>query len=107
MKNLGNLMKQATQMQAKMGEMQAKLAETEVEGQAAAGMVRVTVTGKFDLRTVSIDPSLVNPAEVGVLEDLIVTAFADARTKVEVAMQEEMERITGGLGLPSGFKLPF
>jgi DNA-binding YbaB/EbfC family protein len=107
MKNLGNLMKQATQMQAKMGEMQAKLAGTEVEGQAAAGMVRVTVTGKFDLRAVSIDPSLVNPAEVGVLEDLIVTAFADARTKVEAAMQEEMDRITGGLGLPSGFKLPF
>ena len=107
MKNLGNLMKQASQMQAKMGEMQAKLADSEVEGSAGAGLLRVTITGKFDLRKVSIDPSLVNPAEVGVLEDLIVTAFADARLKAEALMQEEMEKITGGLGLPGGFKRTF
>jgi DNA-binding YbaB/EbfC family protein len=107
MKNLGNLMKQASQMQAKMGEMQAKMAETEVEGQAAAGMLRLTITGKFDLKQVSIDPSLINPAEPGVLQDLIVTAFADAKAKAEALMQEEMERITGGLGLPAGLKLPF
>lgn len=107
MKNLGNLMKQATQMQAKMGEMHAKLGETEVEGSAGAGLVSVTITGKFDLRKVRIDPSLVKPEETGVLEDLIVAAFADARTKAEAVMQEEMEKITGGLGLPGGLKLPF
>lgn len=107
MKNLGNLMKQASQMQAKMGEMHAKLGESEVEGQAGAGLVTVTITGKFDLRKIQIDPALAKPEEIGVLEDLIVTAFADARTKAEALMQEEMEKITGGLGLPGGFKLPF
>jgi len=107
MKNLGNLMKQASQMQAKMGEMHAKLGETEVEGSAGAGLVSVTITGKFDLRRVHIDPSLVKPEETGVLEDLIVAAFADARTKAEAVMQEEMEKVTGGLGLPGGLKLPF
>ncbi|CCG41258.1 YbaB/EbfC family nucleoid-associated protein [Magnetospirillum molischianum] len=107
MKNLGNLMKQASQMQAKMGEMQAKLAETEVEGSAGAGMVRLTITGKYDLRKVSIDPALVNSEEISVLEDLILAAFADAKTKAEAVMQEEMEKITGGMGLPAGLKLPF
>jgi len=107
MKNLGNLMKQASQMQAKMGEMQLKLAETEVEGSAGAGMVRLTITGKYDLRKVTIDPSLLNAEEVSVLEDLIVAAFADAKSKAEAVMQEEMEKITGGMGLPAGLKLPF
>ncbi|EPY03066.1 YbaB/EbfC family nucleoid-associated protein [Magnetospirillum fulvum] len=107
MKNLGNLMKQATQMQAKMGEMQLKLAETEVEGASGAGMVRITISGKYDLRKVSIDPSLVKAEDVSVLEDLIVAAYADAKSKAEAVMQEEMEKITGGMGLPGGLKLPF
>jgi DNA-binding YbaB/EbfC family protein len=107
MKNLGNLMKQASQMQAKMGEMQAKLAESEVDGVAGAGLVQVTITGKYDLRKISIDRSLANPEEVSVLEDLIIAAFSDAKTKAEALMQEEMEKITGGMGLPAGLKLPF
>ena len=107
MKNLGNLMKQAQQMQAKMGEMQAKLAEVEVTGAAGAGMLQVTLNGKFELKKVKIDPSLVDPNDVEVLEDLILAAFNDAKTKVDVTMQDEMAKLTGGLGLPPGFKLPF
>ncbi len=107
MKNLGNLMKQAQQMQAKMAEMQEKMAETEVTGGAGGGMVSVTMNGKFDLKTIKIDPSLVDPAEVEMLEDLILAAFNDAKVKVEAATQEEMSKLTGGLSLPPGFKMPF
>ncbi len=107
MKNLGNLMKQAQQMQAKMAEMQEKMAETEVTGGAGGGMVSVTMNGKFDLKTIKIDPSLVDPAEVEMLEDLILAAFNDAKVKVETATQEEMSKLTGGLSLPPGFKMPF
>ena len=107
MKNLGNLMKQAQQMQAKMAEMQEKMAETEVTGGSGGGMVSVTMNGKFDLKTIKIDPSLVDPAEVEMLEDLILAAFNDAKVKVEAATQEEMSKLTGGLSLPPGFKMPF
>ena len=111
MKNLGNLLKQAQQMQAKMAEMQAKLEATEVEGAAGGGMVKVVLTGKGDLRRVSLDPSLVVADEREVLEDLLVAAHADAKQKVEATMAEEMQKATAGLnlpgGLPGGFKLPF
>lgn len=107
MKNLGNLMKQASQMQAKMGEMQEKLQEMEVGGAAGGGMLQVTLNGKFEVKKVKIDKALANPEDVEVLEDLIVAAFNDAKTKVEAAMQEEMGKLTGGLNLPPGFKLPF
>jgi DNA-binding YbaB/EbfC family protein len=107
MKNLGNLMKQAQQMQAKMGEMQAKMAEMEVTGSAGAGMLQVTLNGKYELKKVKIDPSLVDPSDVEVLEDLILAAFNDAKNKAEAAMADEMARMTGGLNLPPGFKLPF
>jgi hypothetical protein len=107
MKNLGQLMKQAQEMQAKMGELQAKLAEVEVTGQSGGGMVEVTLNGKFDLRRVKIDKSIAGPDDVEVLEDLIVAAFADAKSKAEVQVQEEMKKLTGGLGLPPGFNLPF
>lgn len=107
MKNLGNLMKQAQQMQSKMGEMQAKLAELEVTGASGGGMLKVTLNGKFELKGIKIDPSLVTPDDVEVLEDLIVAAFNDAKAKAEVSMQDEMAKITGGLNLPAGFKLPF
>ena len=79
MKNLGNLMKQAQQMQAKVEQMQAELAELEVEGNAGAGMVTAVMTGKGELKRLKIDPSLVDPGEVEVLEDLIVAACADAK----------------------------
>lgn len=107
MKNLGQLMKQAQEMQAKMGELQAKLAEAEVTGQSGGGMVEVTLNGKFDLRRVKIDKSIAKPDDVEVLEDLIVAAFADAKAKAEAQVQEEMKKLTGGLNLPGGFNLPF
>ena len=107
MKNLGQLMKQAQEMQTKMEEMQTRLAETEVEGAAAAGMIRVTLNGKHEVKGVRIDPSLVDAEEVEVLEDLIVAAFNDARAKVEAFNEEEMSKVTGGLNLPPGMKLPF
>jgi DNA-binding YbaB/EbfC family protein len=107
MKNIGNLMKQAQQMQAKMAEMQEKMAEAEMSGAAGGGMVSVTMNGKFDLKAIKIDPSLLDPAEVEMLEDLIVAAFNDAKAKVEAATQEEMSKLTGGLSLPPGFKMPF
>nr|WP_068428657.1 MULTISPECIES: YbaB/EbfC family nucleoid-associated protein [unclassified Magnetospirillum]ARJ64896.1 nucleoid-associated protein [Magnetospirillum sp. ME-1]CUW37389.1 conserved protein of unknown function \ len=107
MKNLGNLMKQAQQMQSKMAEMQATMAEMEVTGSAGAGMLQVTLNGKYELKKVKIDPSLVDPSDVEVLEDLILAAFNDAKTKAETAMADEMAKLTGGLNLPPGFKLPF
>ena len=111
MKNLGSMLKQAQQMQARMQEMQAKLEATEVEGAAGGGMVKVTLTGKGDLRRVAIDPSLMTAEDREVLEDLLVAAHADARQKVEATMAEEMQKATAGLnlpgGLPGGFKLPF
>jgi DNA-binding YbaB/EbfC family protein len=106
-KNLGNMLKQAQQMQTRMAEMQAKLEATEVEGQAGAGMVKVKLTGKGDLRRVTIDPSLMTADDREVLEDLIVAAHADAKQKVEATMAEEMQKATAGMGLPAGLKLPF
>jgi len=107
MKNLGQLMKQAQQMQAKMAEMQEKLAAMEITGQSGGGLVQVTVNGKHEMRRVKIDPSLLEPSETEVLEDLIVAAANDARQRAETEMQREMQSMTGGLNLPPGFKLPF
>jgi nucleoid-associated protein EbfC len=111
MKNLSQMLKQAQQMQSRMQEMQAKLEATEVEGAAGGGMIKVTLTGKGDLRHVAIDPSLMVADEREVLEDLLVAAHADAKQKVEAVMAEEMQKATGGLnlpgGLPGGLKLPF
>lgn len=105
MKNLGNLMKQAQQMQTKMAELQERMAEAEYEGAAGAGMITVAVTGKGDLKRIRIDPSIVDPDDVEVLEDLIVAACNDAKAKAEAAMAEEMQDLTGGLPLPPGMKL--
>ena len=107
MKNLGQMMKQAQAMQAKMQEMQAALERTEVTGVSGGGMVEVTVSGKGETRRVKIDPKLIDSADIGMLEDLIVAAANDARAKVEQHMQAEMAKLTGGLQLPPGFKLPF
>jgi DNA-binding YbaB/EbfC family protein len=107
MKNMGNLLKQASQMQAKMTEMQAKLESATMEGQSGAGMVRVTLSGKGDLKSVTIDPKLADPAEMEMLQDLLVAAHADAKRKMDAAMAEEMAAVTGGLQLPPGMKLPF
>ncbi len=107
MKNLGNMMKQAQQMQAKMQEMQAKLGDVEMTGQSGAGIVSITLNGKGDLKKVKIDPKAVDPEDVEVLEDLIVAAFNDAKNKVEAHMAEETAKLMGGLKLPPGMKLPF
>jgi hypothetical protein len=107
MKNIGQMMKQAQAMQAKMQEMQAALERTEMTGVSGGGMVSVTVTGKGEMRRIKIDPKLIDPADVAMLEDLIVAAANDARAKVEQHMQSEMAKLTGGLQLPPGLKLPF
>jgi DNA-binding YbaB/EbfC family protein len=78
-----------------------------VEGQSGAGMVTVTLSGKGDLRDVKIDPKLADPAEMEMLQDLLVSAHADAKRKLDAAMAEEMSKVTGGLQLPGGMKLPF
>jgi DNA-binding YbaB/EbfC family protein len=107
MKNIAGLMKQASQMQQKMQEMQAALETAEVEGQAGAGMVRVVLSGKGDMRRVKVDPKLADPGEMEMLEDLLMAAHADARRRVEAMATEEMQKATGGLQLPPGKKLPF
>lgn len=107
MKNLAGLMKQAQQMQSKMEEMQAKLASLELVGEAGAGLVQVTMNGKGELRKVRIDPKLADPAETEMLEDLIVAAHRDAKSKIDAASAEEMQKVTGGMQLPGGMKLPF
>mgnify|MGYP000084270625 CR=1 FL=1 len=107
MKNLGAMLKQAQEMQSKMGEMQEKLSGLEVEGQAGGGMVKILLSGKSEVRSVKIDPTLVTPDDVEVLEDLIVAAFNDAKGKVESQVSEKMSELTGGLQLPPGMKLPF
>jgi hypothetical protein len=100
-------MKQAAQMQKKMEEMQAALEGTTHEGVAGAGMVVLTINGKGEMKTVSIDPKLADPNEMEMLQDLLLAAHADARRKMEAAAAEEMQKVTGGLNLPPGLKLPF
>jgi hypothetical protein len=107
MTNLGQMMKQAQEMQAKMGELQEQLSRAEMTGSAGGGMVQVTMNGKGELRAVKIDPSLVDPSGVEVLEDLILAAGNDAKAKVEAHVAGEMQKLTGGIPLPPGFKLPF
>lgn len=99
------MMKQAAQLQQKMQDLQAELANVEVEGTAGGGLVRVTLTPKYELRSLSIDPSLTKPEEKGILEDLIVAAHADAYRKAEAIVSEKMRGIAGGLPLPPGLKL--
>ena len=104
--NIGQLMKQAQQMQENMRRMQENLATMEVEGQSGAGMVTVQMNCKYEVKRVAIDPSLVG-GDREMLEDLVVAAFNDAARKVETTIAEKMSGMTAGLGLPPGFKLPF
>jgi hypothetical protein len=103
---LAGLMKQAQQMQENMQRMQEQLATVEVEGQSGAGMVKVVMTCRHDVRRVAIDPSLLND-DKDMLEDLVAAAFNDAVRRVEATIKEKMGGMTSGLGLPPGFKLPF
>ena len=107
MKNqLAGLMKQAQAMQDNMKKMQDQLASIEVEGQSGAGMVKVTMTCKNDVKRVSIDPSLLGE-DRDMLEDLVAAAFNDAVRKAEATTQEKMAGISAGMPLPPGFKMPF
>ena len=99
------MMKQAAQLQSKMQEMQEQLGNVEVEGISGGGLVAVRMTAKMDVKGIKIDPSLMKVEEREVLEDLLVTALSDARRKAEAAMQEKMQSLTGGLGLPPGLGL--
>ena len=103
---LAGLMQQAQRMQEDMRKLQVELAQVEVEGQAGAGMVKVVMTCKHDVKRVTIAPSLLAD-DKEMLEDLVAAAMNDASRKVEAAVQEKMGALAGGLGLPPGFKLPF
>ncbi len=107
MKNIAGLMKQAAEMQKKMEQMQAALEATTHEGMSGAGMVAVMLSGKGEMKGVRIDPKLADPAEMEMLQDLLLAAHAEARRKMEAAAATEMQKVTGGLNLPPGMKLPF
>ena len=106
MKGLGQLMRQAQEMQANMQKAQEELASTEVEGQSGGGMVKVRMTCKYEVRRVEIEPNLIGD-DKDMLEDLVAAAVNDANRKVEVTVQEKLSSLTGGLQLPEGLKLPF
>src|SRR5512147_1638792 len=103
---LADLMKQAQRMQDNLKKAQEELAQLEVEGQAGAGLVRIVMTCRHDVKRVTIDPSLLGE-DRDMLEDLVAAAMNDAVRRAEAATQEKMAGLTGGMGLPPGFKLPF
>jgi nucleoid-associated protein EbfC len=105
--DLMKMMKQAQEIQGRMQKVQEELTELEVQGQSGAGLVTIKLNGKLDVRGLKIDPSLIKPEEAEMLEDLIIAAFQDAKTKAETMVQAKMQAITGGLPLPPGLKLPF
>lgn len=105
-KGLGDMMKQAQEMQANMQKLQDEIASTEVRGEAGAGLVAVTMTGRHDVKDVSIDPSLLSE-DKEMLEDLLAAAVNDAVRKVEDVNKERMSELTAGMQLPPGFKMPF
>jgi DNA-binding YbaB/EbfC family protein len=107
MVNIGNMMKQAQQLQKKMAEAQEKLTSIEVEGTSGGGMVKVLATAKGEIKRIMIDDTLMSKEEKEMTEDLIVAAINDAKQKGEAASQEEMKSVTGGIPLPPGMKLPF
>ncbi len=107
MVNFGNMMKQAQQLQKKMSEAQEKLNQIIVEGTSGGGLIKISATAKGEFKKIQIDASLIKSDEKDILEDLIIAAMNDAKTKGEEAAQEEMKSVTGGLPLPPGMKLPF
>lgn len=104
--NLGDLFKQARDLQAKTQELQTALAAIEVDGVSGAGLVRVTMNGKGELRRLLLDPSLLKPDERQTVEDLVVAAHSDAKAKLERRVADEMRKIAGSLGLPPGIGFP-
>lgn len=105
MKDLMGMMKKAQELQGRMQQMQEELAALEVSGQSGAGLVKITLNGKGEMRSVKIDPSLLKPDDVEIVEDLVLAAFQDAKGKVESEMQKRMQEVAGGLPLPPGLKL--
>lgn len=101
------LMKQAQQMQTKMSEVQSELDHIDIEGETGGGLVKITMNAKGVMKSIRIDPSLLKLEEKEILQDLIVAAHLQARTKADEAMGEKLKMLTGGLQLPAGFKLPF
>jgi len=102
MKNIPGMLKKAQELQAKMGAIQAELKTKEMVGSSGQGKVKITMNGSQDVVKVSIDPEVIKPEEADLLEDLVLAAFHDARAKVTKMVEEEMGRLTGGLGLPPG-----
>ncbi len=100
-----DLIKKAKELQGKMAEIQEELAAAEVEGQSGAGLVKMTMNGKGEMKAISIDPSMLKPEEVDMLEDLLIAAHQDAKTKVEQEAAEKMKDVTGDLPIPPGMKL--
>ena len=107
MKDIMGMMGKVREMQERMEAMQEEIASTEVEGQAAGGMVTVKLTGKGEMRGLTIDPSLVKEDEIEILEDLLMAAHNDAKGKAERMVQEKTQDLTAGLPIPPGMKLPF
>lgn len=105
--NIGNMMKQMQQLQTNMQRAQAEIASLEVTGESGGGMAKVTMTGKHEVRRVTLDPSILGANDKEMLEDLIAAAINDAVQKVERTSQEKMSSLMGGLNLPPGVKLPF
>ena len=105
--NIQKMMKQAQEMQAKLGQMQSEMEAKEFEGQSGGGAVKITLTGKGAMTKIALDATLLNPEEKDMLEDLIMAAHRDAKDKGDAALNEAMGSITGGLKLPAGMKLPF
>lgn len=104
--NINELMKQAQQMQQKMQQLQEEAAKAEVIGESGAGMVKVVMNGRHDVRKVSIDPDVLEE-DKEFLEDLLAAAVNDAVRKVEEAQRKQMEKLTGGMQMPPGFQMPF
>lgn len=107
MKDLMGLMGKAKEMQAKFQAMQEEIANLEVTGQSAGGLVQVTLSGKFEMRGLKIDSSIFKEDDVEILEDLVLAAHNDAKVKVEAEMQKKTSELTAGMPLPPGMKLPF
>ena len=107
MNNFNDMMKKAQEMQKKMQEMQDSLSNLEVEGTSGGGMVKIIMNCKNEVKKINIDPSIIKQDEKAMMEDLIVAALNDAKSKAEEKTQDKMKELSGGLGLPPGMKMPF
>jgi nucleoid-associated protein EbfC len=105
--NIAQIMKQAQAMQKKMADMQEELAKKTFEGTSGGGAVKITITGKGELKEIKIDPAMANPDDIEILEDLIIAAFNDAKKKSDAESEDSYGGMMGNMGMPAGFKFPF